>query len=87
MSTCERGRKAIGAFEVDGEAALDLVEDDAFDALAGVELGFELDPALFAASLLARQNSFAERVLDAVDIDLDVVADLEGAVRPRGRIP
>src|SRR5690606_24234019 len=42
-----------GTFEVDGEAALDLVEDDALDALVlGVQL-FELDPALFAAGLLA----------------------------------
>ncbi len=80
MSTCERGRKAIGTVEIDREAALDLVEDDAFDALASFELDFELDPALFAASLLARQNCFAERVFDALDIDFDFVADLQRAV-------
>src|SRR5690606_31849205 len=48
-----------GAVQIDREAALDLVEDDAFDALAGVELGFEADPAFLAASLLARQHGFA----------------------------
>jgi hypothetical protein len=69
-----------GAVEIDGEAALDLVEDDAFDALTLGELLFELDPALFAASLVARQHGFAKRVLDALDIDLDGVADLERAV-------
>ena len=74
-----------GAVEVDGEAALDLVEDDAFDALALVELLFEPDPALFAAGLLARQHRLAERVLDALEIDLDGVADLQR--RPRARAP
>src|SRR5690606_21159629 len=66
-----------GAVEIDGEATLDLVEDDAFDALAGIKLGFEADPALFAAGLLARQHRLAKRVLDALDIDLDFVAGLE----------
>ena len=69
-----------GAVEIDGEAALDLVEDDAFDALALVEFLFEPDPALFAARLLARQHGLAKRVLDALDIDLDRIADLQLAV-------
>jgi hypothetical protein len=75
-----------GAVEIDGEAALDLVEDDAFDALAG-ELLLELDPALFAAGLVARQDGFAERVLDALEIDLDLVADLEVPSLAGRRIP
>ena len=61
-----------GAVEVDGEAALDLVEDDAFDALALWLTLLEPDPALLAAGLLAREHGFAERVLDALDIDLDL---------------
>ena len=69
-----------GAVEIDGEAALDLVEDDALDALAAVELLFEADPALFAARLLARQHRLAQRVLDALDIDFDGVADIQLAV-------
>src|SRR5690606_29533962 len=69
-----------GTFEVDGEAALDLVEDDAFDALVVVVLLFELDPALFAAGLLAAEDGLADGVLDAVDIDLDFRAHLDGAV-------
>ena len=69
-----------GAVEIDGEAALDLVEDDAVDLLAGFEGLFELDPAFFAARLVARDHGFAERVFDALEIDFDFVAD------PRGRI-
>ena len=66
-----------GAVQIDGEAALDLVEDEALDALAGVELRFKLDPAFLAACLLAAQHGFAKRVFDALDIDFDFVADLE----------
>src|SRR5690606_8773217 len=64
-------KEGYGAIQIDGEATLDLVEDDAFDALASFEFGFELDPAFLAASLLARQNSFAESILNALDIDFD----------------
>ena len=71
-----------GAVEIDREAALDLIEDDAVDLFAGLEGLLELDPALFAARLVARDDGFAERVLDALQIDFDDVADLEG--RPRG---
>src|SRR5690606_7163954 len=69
-----------GAIQIDGEAALDLVEDDAVDALVIVVLLFELDPALFAAGLVAAQHRFAHRVLDTVDIDVDQRAHLDGAV-------
>jgi hypothetical protein len=69
-----------GAVEIDGEAALDLVEDDALDLLALVEGHLEADPALLAPRLLARQNRFAERVLDALEIDLDLIADLEAGI-------
>ena len=64
-----------GAVEVDREAALDLVEDDPFDLLVLLEGLFELDPALLAARLVARDDGLAERVLDALEIDLDLVAD------------
>src|SRR6202171_2389593 len=65
------------AVEVDGEAALDLVEDDAVDLLVVVEGLLELAPAFLAARLVARQHGFAERILDAVEKHLDLVADLE----------
>ena len=74
-----------GAVEIDGEAALDLIEDDAVDLLVVLEGLFELDPALLAARLVARDDGFAERVLDALEIDLDLVADLRRADRGRGR--
>ena len=65
------------AVEIDGEAALDLVEDDALDLLVAVERLFQLAPAFLAARLVARQHRLAERVLDPLEIDLDGVADLE----------
>ena len=64
-----------GAVEIDGEPALDLVEDDALDLLIVFEGFFELDPALLAPRLVARDDGFAERVFDALEIDLDLVAD------------
>ena len=69
-----------GAVEIDGVAALDLVEDDAVDALVGLEGLLELDPAFLAARLVAGDDGFAERVLDALDIDLDLVADTDRLV-------
>ena len=50
-------QKGDGAVEVDGEAALDLVEDHAVDLLALLEGLFELDPALFAPRLVARDTA------------------------------
>src|SRR5205085_3974261 len=65
------------AIEVDGEAALDLVEDDAVDLLVVLERLLQLAPALFAARLVARQHGFAEGIFDAVEEHLDFVTDLE----------
>ncbi|MNZ54488.1 hypothetical protein D3C78_723890 [compost metagenome] len=77
LRTRKEGNSAV---QIDGETTLDLIEDNAFDAFASFELGFELDPAFFAASLLARQNGFAESVFDALDVNFDFVADLQRAV-------
>ena len=68
-----------GAVEIDGEAALDLVEDDARDLLALLVQALEAGPAFLAASLVARQDSFTERILDALQVNLDGVADLDVA--------
>ncbi len=77
LRTRQEGHCAV---EVDGEAALDLVEDDAVNLLVVVEGLLELAPALFAAGLVARQNGFAQCVFDPVEEHLDFVADLEFAV-------
>jgi hypothetical protein len=69
-----------GAVQIDGEAALDLVEDD-WPSTRSLALNFfETDPAFLAARLLARQHSFAKGVFDALDIDFDFVADVQRAV-------
>src|ERR1700691_900340 len=48
-----------GTVEIDGEAALDLIEDDAVHLLVVVEGLLELAPAFLAARLVARQHGLA----------------------------
>ncbi len=74
------GQEGDRPVEVDGEAALDLVEDDPFDLLILLERLLELDPALLAPRLVARDDRFAERVLDPLEIDFDLVAEAGGRV-------
>src|SRR3990172_4181497 len=71
------GQEGNGAIEVDREAALAALEDHAFDALAGFVFLFEPGPALLAAGLLARQHGINESVLDALQIDIDLIANGE----------
>ncbi len=85
MSTCERRQEGDSAVEINGEATLDLIEDDAVNLLVIVEGLLELAPAFLAARLVARQHGFAEGVLDAVEEHLDLVADLEIVLRGRDR--
>ncbi len=66
-----------GAVEIDREAALDLVEDDARHLLALLVQLLEAGPALLAARLVAREHGFTERVLDALEVNFHRVADLE----------
>ncbi len=72
-----------GAVEIDGEAALDLIEDDAFDLFLLLESFFEPHPALFAPRLVARDHGLAERVLYPLEIDFDFIADLRRAFAAR----
>src|SRR5262245_19004186 len=63
--------------EIDGKAALDLIEDDALDLFVAVEGLLQLAPALLASRLVAREHGFSQRVLHALEIDLDRIADLD----------
>src|SRR5712691_7186445 len=78
-------QKRHRAVEIDGEAALDLIEDDALDLFVAVEGLFQLAPALLAPRLVAREHGFAERVLHPLEIDLDRVADLDVGLPARSR--
>ena len=51
-------------------------DDRAVDALGRSEALFQARPGFFAARLLAADDSVAQRVLDAVEIDFDDVAGL-----------
>ena len=66
-----------GAVEIDSEAALDLIEDDALHLLVILERLLELAPTFFAARLVARQHGFTERILDPLEINFDRIADLD----------
>ena len=80
MSTWGARQERHGAVEIHGEATLHLVEDHAEDLLVGGERLFELDPALLAARLVAREDGLAHGVLDALEIDLDLVTHLDGGI-------
>ena len=69
------GKKRHRAIEIDREAALHAVEDHALDLLVGFVFLFEPDPTLFAARFFTRQHGFAGGVLDALEIDVDLIAD------------
>src|SRR5262249_19717497 len=76
------------AVEIDSEAALDLVEDDALHLLVTIERLLELAPALLTARLVAREHRLAKRVLDTFEIDLHRIANLEVALAARpGELP
>ena len=82
MSTWERGRNATAPSR-STVAALHLVEDRAVDALLGLEGLLELHPRLFAAGLVTGDDGLAQRILDALDIDLDLVTDDDDLVAVR----
>ena len=71
------GQEGHGAVQVDREAALDAADDDAVDRLvAGVDL-FQAGPGFLAAGLVAADDRLAHGVLEALEEDLDLVADLQ----------
>ena len=78
------GQEGHGSVEIDGEAALDAIENDAFDLFARVELLLKLRPAILAASFFAAKNGLSSRILDPLDINLDLVANMEGRRLHRG---
>ncbi len=71
------GKERDGAVEIDGEAALDAAEDHAGDAAAVLECLLEPGPGLLAPRLVAAEHGFTQSILDPLDIDLDLVADLD----------
>ena len=71
------GKEGHGAVEVDGEAALDASEDHAGDALLVFVGALEARPGFLAAGLVAREDGFTHRVLDAVEEHFHRVTDLD----------
>ena len=67
-------QKCRCAVQIDGETAFDTAENNPFDALIGFEIFLQLDPAFFAARLVARQHGFAHCIFNAVDKNFDLIA-------------
>ena len=74
ISTWEPGRNA-GDADIDFESALDLADDQAFDALAFIEGFFDFIPDFEILGALARQLNAAALVLRGIEVDIDIVAD------------
>jgi len=72
----DQGTRQEGAdiLDVHGETTLDLAADAAGDGFVLFQRFFQLVPHHRALGLLARQDGFAEAVLDGVEGDLDDVA-------------
>ena len=68
------GEKRNRTAKIDGETTLDAAEDHAINALVLAVVLLEAGPGFLAARLVARQDRFAHRILDALEIDLDRVA-------------
>ena len=77
ISTCEPGRKATAPSRSTVKPPLTLLKITPVDLLALLVQLLEAGPALFAASLVARENGLTESVLDALEVDFDGVADLD----------
>ena len=74
------GKKRNCAIKIDSKAALDLIEDDAINFFVRLKSFFELNPALLAARLIARNDGFAESVFNALKVDLNLFANLGGGI-------
>jgi hypothetical protein len=70
------GQEGDRTAEVDGEAALDPAEYHALDLGAVLECLLQLVPAFLAARLVATEQGLAGAVLEALDVDLDLIPDL-----------
>ena len=87
MSTWLPGRKATAPPRSTVKPPLTRPKITPSTRLPAVIFGLELVPGGLAAGAVARQHRFAMGVLDAVDIDLDLVADLQfGLLAGRGEL-
>ncbi len=71
------GEERVDAHEVDHDAALDLLDEDALDRLVGLVRDADPLPHAHEVGLLLRQDDRALAVLEVLEQDLDGVAGLE----------
>ena len=68
------------AIQIDSETTFDLVEDDTLNFFFCFEGFFQLAPALFTTCFVARQDSFAHRIFDTLEVDFNLGANLKTTV-------
>src|SRR5690606_8443872 len=71
------GEEGLGPEEVHDHAALDAADDGALEDAAGLERLLDLPPAPEVVRLRLGQHELPAAVLEPVDVDVDLVADLE----------
>ncbi len=74
---CEPGQERVDAHQVDHHAALDLLDQGAFDRLVGLVRHADPLPHAHEVGLLLRQDDRAFLVFEVLEQDLDLVAGLE----------
>ncbi len=74
---CEPGQERVHAHQVDHHAALDLLDQRAFDRLVRLVGHADAFPHAHEVGLLLRQDDRAFLVLEVLEQDLDLVARLE----------
>ncbi len=85
-STCEPGRNAFTPPRMVTERPpFTRWRDGAFDELVALARARDLIPDLHLVGLLLRQGDEAVVVLAALDVDVDLVARLDGDLRRRRR--
>ena len=74
---CEPGQERVDAHEVDDHAALDLLDERAFDRLIVLVREADLLPHAHEVGFLLREDDRAFLILEVLEQDFDFVAGLE----------
>ena len=74
---CDAGKERVDAHEVDDHAALDLLDERAFDRLIALVGDADLLPHAHEVGFLLREDDRAFLVLEVLEEHLDFVAGLE----------
>ena len=80
LAARQEGHSAI---EINSEATLDLIENNAVHFFLSFKGFFKLDPAFFTAGLVTRDDRFTERIFNTLKVNLHDIADVDGLITVR----